>query len=280
MSNRWFAEFGVRSSAARASGVLRVTRRAAVVALAAATSLSGLLGRAADQVSRSEALQEIVTADRAGDGDRLLKLADELLARDADAAEAHYFRGRERFRRGQIAQSVADFDRYVELRPEREPPQWERGIALYYQADYARGAKQFELYQTFDNRDVENSVWRYLCLAKQDGVESARKTMLPIERDPRVPMMDIFRLYAGQAKPNDVLAAARAGEPSPEVLDGRLFYAHLYLALYHDAAGDRPLVRKYIDLAADERLRQHPRINAYMWAVARVHQRLLKEDRP
>ncbi|MFO0905905.1 MAG: hypothetical protein U0939_23060 [Pirellulales bacterium] len=264
---------------ARASGLHGMTRRSAL-SLVAASCLAGQLGQAANQMSRADALQTIAAADRSGDGDQLLKLADDLLARDAEAAEAHYFRGRERFRRGDVAGSVADFDRYVQLRPEREPPQWERGIALYYHAEYARGAKQFELYQTYDDRDVENSVWRYLCLAKKDGVEAARKTMLPIERDPRVPMMDIFRLYAGQAKPDDVLAAAQAGEPSPEVLDGRLFYAHLYLALYYDAAGNRPLVRKYIDLAAEERLRQHPRINAYMWAVARVHQRQLKEDRP
>lgn len=242
--------------------------------------VTGPLGQAAEEMSRAEALQAIATADRAGDGDRLLKLADELLARDKEAAEANYFRGRERFRRGQIAGSVADFDRYVELRPEREPPQWERGIALYYHREYARGAKQFELYQTYDNRDVENSVWRYLCLAKTEGGEKARQTLLPIERDPRVPMMEVFGLYGGKVTPEQLLAAAHAGEPSPEVLAGRLFYAHLYLGLYYDVAGNKELCRKYIDLAADERLRNHPRINGYMWAVARVHQRQLKEDKP
>jgi lipoprotein NlpI len=224
-------------------------------------------------------VQQIARADRAGKGDELLRLANELIAQDPRSADAFYFRGREHFRRGAIEKSVADFDRLVQLRPEREPPQWERGIALYYARQYARGAKQFELYQTYDSRDVENSVWRYLCLAKVDGVEKARSTMLPIENDPRVPMMEVFGMFAGKVTPQQVLAAAHAGEPDPVTLAGRLFYAHLYLGLYYDAAGNDELCRKYIDLAADEKLNGHPRINSYMWAVARVHQGTLQQNK-
>ena len=71
--------------------------------------------------------------------------------------------------------------------------------------------------------------------------------------------------------PDDVLAAARAGDPQPEVLAGRLFYAHLYLGLFYEAAGNAELAKKYITLAADEKLRTSGRINTYMWDVARVH---------
>src|SRR5687768_14733183 len=52
-----------------------------------------------------------------------------------------YLRGREHFRAGQVAESVADFDRYVELLPSAENQQWERGISYYYAGDYAKGAK-------------------------------------------------------------------------------------------------------------------------------------------
>lgn len=252
----------------------------AVLVLLTTALLARFDVRADEPPSRAESIQGLAEAERAGDGDRVLRLANELIGRDAQAAEAYYWRGRERFRRGEIAGSVKDFDRLVELRPEREPPQWERGIALYYDRQYARGAKQFELYQTFDNRDVENSVWRYLCLAKVEGKEKARATLLPIDRDPRVPMMEIFGLYAGHVTPEEVLAATRAGDPPAEALAGRLFYAHLYLGLYYDVEGDPELCRKYIGLAADEKLRSHPRLNAYMWAVARVHQRQLAAAKP
>jgi lipoprotein NlpI len=226
---------------------------------------------AVDREADGETARKLAIADRAGDGDALLMLATAWIARDAAAADAYYWRGRERFRRGQVAQSVQDFDRYIELRPEREPPQWERGIALYYDGQFARGAKQFELYQTFDNRDVENSVWRYLCLACAENRDKARATMLPVDRDPRVPMTEIFQLFAGKATPEQVLAAARANDPPADVLAGRLFYAHLYLALFYESEGQTERCRQYLMLAADKELRRNPRINPYMWAVADVH---------
>lgn len=197
--------------------------------------------------------------------------ATRALASNPRLSDGYYLRGREHFRLGKINESAADFDKYVELAPTVAPRQWERGITLYYAGRFADGAKQFEDYQTFDNRDVENSVWRYLCLARDVGVAKARETMLPIERDPRVPMMDVYELYRGNRSADDVLKAAQTGDPSPETLAGRLFYAHLYLGLFFEAGGDAAQARKYITLAADKKLAEHPRINRYMWDVARIH---------
>ena len=123
----------------------------------------------------------------------------------------------------------------------------------------------------------ENSTWRYLCMARSVGVEKARGTMLPIENDPRIPMMQIYDLYRGKRTPDEVLDAARAGAPTDEVLAGRLFYAHLYLGLYYEANGESELAKKYIYLAADEKLSHSNRINTYMWDVAHVHAELLRQ---
>ena len=95
--------------------------------------------------------------------------------------------------------------------------------------------------------------------------------MLPIRHDPRIPMMQIYDLYRGKLQPKDVLEAAQADEPSREQLAGRLFYAHLYLALYYDATGDRERAAQYIRLAAADDLGKNPLINRYMWDVARIH---------
>jgi len=204
-----------------------------------------------------------------------VELATAAIKQDAKLASAYYLRGREQFRLGKVKASVADFDRYVELRPDVESRQWERGIADYYTQQYDKGAKQFELYQTFHNNDVENSVWRYLCMVPKHGIEKARAVMLPIENDRRVPMMQVYELYRGNLKPEDVLTACKRDDPPPEVLAGRLFYAHLYLGLYHEVAGQADLAAKYIKLAADKTLADNPRINRYMWDVARIHAELM-----
>ena len=66
---------------------------------------------------------------------------------------------------------------------------------------YDAGAKQFAAYQTVDSNDVENAVWRFLCMARAHGVDEARKSLLKVKHDARVPMMEIYALFAGQAKP-------------------------------------------------------------------------------
>jgi lipoprotein NlpI len=88
-------------------------------------------------------------------------------------------------------------------------------------------------------------------------------------------MSEVYRLFAGQAQPDEVLAAAIAGSPSPAQKNERLFYAHLYLGLYYEAAGDAGRAREHIERAA----RSH-KIGHYMWNVADVHSRRLAAAAP
>jgi lipoprotein NlpI len=207
-------------------------------------------------------------ADAAKDYDRLLEL-------QPDEAEYYYSRGRSRFCAGQVEESIADFDKYIELRPEVKSQQWERGIALYYAGRYEAGAAQFELYQTYHDNDVENATWRYLCMARAVGVEKAQAALLPIENDTRVPMMQIYALYRGELKPAEVLQAATvgAGEGAAAAtrLNNNLFYVHLYLGLYYEAAGEAKLARAHLLTAADKH-----KIGHYMWDVARLHAERLR----
>jgi lipoprotein NlpI len=198
------------------------------------------------------------------DYDQLLKLAPE-------RAEAYDQRGSQRFILGQIQPAIDDFDRFIQLRPEQEPWHWKRGIAYYYSGRYDEGRRQFEGYQTIDDNDVENAVWRYLCMARVLGVPAARDAMLSIKHDTRVPMMEVDALYRGQAQPEAVLAAVRAGSPTPEALNARSFYAHLYLGLYYEVALDAARAREHITTAATKH-----KIDHYMWNVADVHAQRLK----
>jgi lipoprotein NlpI len=188
-------------------------------------------------------------------------------------AEAFDERGSQHFMLGEIRESIDDFDEAIRLDPRREPGHWKRGISYYYAERYDDGRRQFEGYQRVDDNDVENAVWRYLCMARSVGVAAARDGMLKIKHDARVPMMDVYRLYSGTGTPDDVLAAARVGQPGAEALNVRLFYAHLYLGLFHEAAGDAAQARQHITEAAERH-----KIGHYMWNVADVHARRLRDS--
>lgn len=215
-------------------------------------------------------LAQAQEAANQGKHDVSVSLLDRLIERNPTAADAFYVRGREQFRRAKFQESLADFDKFVELRPKLASRQWERGITCYYAGEFKRGADQFALYQTYHDNDVENSVWRYLCMARTDGVEKARAAILPIKNDPRVPMMAVYDLYRGRLRPEDVLAAAQTGAAEGDQLSSQLFYARLYVGLYFEAAGEKDSARKYLVLAADEH-GDTQGVNRYMWDVARVH---------
>ena len=82
-------------------------------------------------------------------------------------------------------------------------------------------------------------------------------------------MRQVYDLFKGDLKPEDVLAAARAGSPPKEQLNQRLFYAYLYVGVYHDLAGDRKNALEQMEQAVEHR------IGHYMWDVARIHRDLL-----
>jgi lipoprotein NlpI len=234
---------------------------------------------AQDAVKQLTAVQQQV---RSGDLDGALQSLEPLLANDdldgpskarvrALAARVLHVRGAEHFRQARIAESIADFDRQVELQPDRAAEHWQRGIAYYYAGDYERGAKQFELHRTVNPEDVENAAWHFLCVVRgpQGSVEAAREKLIKVTRDPRVPMAQIHRLFAGELTPEDVL---RAGE---EAGDAARFYADLYVGLYHEALGQDAEATRSIERAAKNPASK----DNYMGDVARVHL-ALREKRP
>jgi tetratricopeptide (TPR) repeat protein len=173
------------------------------------------------------------------------------------------------FAAGRIAQSVAEFDELVRLLPDQAPYLWQRGIAQYYAGQFRECRAQFESHRTVNAADVENAAWHFLCVARAESVAAARAALLPVGPDSRVPMREIYRMFRGELSPEQVLAAAGA---RPE---GQ-FYAHLYLALYAEAAGDRARTLEQLRSAADNR---YAAVGGYMHMVARVHLTLLEGSR-
>lgn len=226
------------------------------------------------QGSATELLQKARQAASQGDSTRAVELASQVIDRDPSMVLAYHLRGREHFRLGKISESIADFDKCLELQPETKSQLWERGISLYYGGQFERGAEQFVFTHMYHENDVENSLWRYLCMARSVGAKKARAAMLPVTHDSRVPMMQIYNLYRGKSQPEEVLKAAKAVAPTKAALNLQLFHAHLYLGLYYDSLGQRELARKHISQATNE----YDVSPYYLADVARLHDALLQKE--
>lgn len=196
-----------------------------------------------------------------------------IIALDKSLANIYQQRGTVHFKAGKIKESIDDFDKYIELKPQAKISHWQRGISYYYAGRYDDGRKQFEGYQDFDSNDVENAVWRFMCMVRKDGLAKARKDILKIGDDRRVPMRQVYDLYKGDLKADDVFAATKAGDPSATQLSQRLFYAHLYVGIYQDLLGEKKAAFDHLNKATEEH-----RIGHYMWDVTRVHRDLLAKE--
>jgi lipoprotein NlpI len=170
------------------------------------------------------------------------------------------------FRNGRVVESAAGFDNLAKLIPQQAPELWQRGIALYYAGRYKDCRAQFESHRTVNPNDVENAAWHFLCVARAESPEKARSALLPVGPDSRVPMRQVYEMFRGKLTPQDVLAAA-GDQP-----DGQ-FYSRLYVGLYYEALGNKPLALENIKAAAADRFAA---VGGYMHTVAKVHLGILQ----
>jgi tetratricopeptide (TPR) repeat protein len=174
-------------------------------------------------------------------------------------------RGVAEFEQGRFAASAATFDELAKMMPDSAPDLWQRGIALYYAGRYADCRRQFESHRTVNPDDVENAVWHFLCVAREQNLAAARAAMLPVGPDPRVPMRQVYEMFRGAITPDAVMRAAGSEA------DGQ-FYGNLYVGLYLDATGQRTVAFQHVKAAASDR---YASAGGYMHMVARVHLKVL-----
>ncbi len=197
-----------------------------------------------------------------GDYEAAIAGYDRAVAAEPRDWQLYLLRGAAHFKAGQINASIEDFDRAVTLDPSQDPYLWQRGISYYYAGRFADCRAQFERHRLVNPNDVENAVWHLLCGAAEDGLESARKAMLPVGPDARRPMKEIDALFRGKGSAGDVETAAQEEGP------GARFYADLYVGLYYELTGEIEKAGAAIKRAASLPNR------GYMVEVARVHRRL------
>ncbi len=194
---------------------------------------------------------------------------DKALELDPKLTAAYQRRAIARFMLGRVKDACADFDKYNEANPEAAPQNWQRGIALYYAGRYEEGAKQFELHRTVNPDDVENAAWHFACVARWKNLGAAKAALIPVEGDTRIPMAKVQEMLAGKATVDEVLGAAKAGNPTAVELNRRLFYAHLYTSLYCEAIGKNEEAKQNLAAAAKHE------VPDYMYGVIKVRLELL-----
>ncbi len=213
---------------------------------------------------------EIDKAFLAGQPEKAIELATRVVTANPGTANVYMVRGMTYFRAGKIDESIQDFRKANELEPDSAPYNWQLGISLYYAKKYEEGQKQFESHKDVNPNDVENSVWHFLCLAKVQGIEAARKAVIPVGFDRRKPMMEVLKLYRGESTPEKVLAIAEDSNQGPKEKTMAQFYGYLYVGLYYDALGEAEKGRTFLKKCVDQKT------GGYMADVARIHLQLVK----
>lgn len=177
---------------------------------------------------------------------------------------------------GDFASAEADYRSMVELKPELDVSHWRLGIAMYYAGHPDQAAAQFDKYNTFDNVDRENGIWRYLSHHKAFGQEKAREQLLKYEKDDRPPFKEVYQLFEGKITAEEILSSVPA-TLEVEAKNSRLFYANLYIGLNHAAEGRQADARNALQKATEN---PWPRKAGYgpnyMWHVGRLHYQLLQ----
>ena len=180
-------------------------------------------------------------------------------------------RGGEKFKKADIKGSLEDFEAYIKVNPAAYADHWRYGISLYYAGRFEEGAKQFKAGEKAFGSDAENAFFHYICNARKEGYEKARKNILKIGTDTRVPMMKIYEMIQGKAKPDEVIETAEKAKLDKEDKNEALFYAHLYVGLNYEAEGNAKKCEEHLKIAVEKH-----KIGHYMWDVGNVHLQLMK----
>lgn len=177
---------------------------------------------------------------------------------------AYVQRGMAQFKQGQINASIEEFDCAERLNSRLTPRLWQRGLSYYYADRFAEGASQFETDLTVNGSDVEETVWRFLCIARLSGFAEAQQTLLAVGKDSRPIMRSIYSLFAGQTTPEAVL---QQGEHNSH----DRFYSHLYVGLYWEAMNQPDKAQFHITQAARLFQTDYRSSDDYMGYLAIVH---------
>ena len=172
---------------------------------------------------------------------------------DPKFADIYQMRGCAFFKLGNLRAAVGDWATFLRMKPEKEAEHWQIGVAYALLGSHEEARKQLEWHWTVNSGDMEVAFWHYLSVARMEGVDQARAALREIDGEERVPMNKLYELYQGKATEGDVWLAVAEGNPDAAEQTRRKFFAHLYLGLRKQAAGQltaaKAEIRKALDIA-------------------------------
>ncbi len=159
----------------------------------------------------------------------------------------HHTRAGVLFRLGQFQEAIQDYDYGIRFgSPHNTNSCWERGLAQYYAGDFQGGKEQFSRYHRVGALDIENGLWRMLCIAEDKGMEIARQTMLEYPNKRRKPFPALLALYLNKGNTEAVFTEATLGITLEQELRVNLFNAHYYVGKYYEITEQKGLALTHI----------------------------------
>lgn len=181
------------------------------------------------------------------------------------------------FKRNQVAESAADFDRALQLDQSQAPYLWQRGLTLFYAERLSDAMAQFSMDVSANPNDTEETIWHMLSNIRhrvrdrnqtcQVAVAAARGELLPVGRDSRPVMRNVMKMFRGEVNPQSLDTLATQNSAS-----NAYFYVHLYRGLYFEAMCDTVKSNTEM-LKAVHSGYGGQQSSDYMWHLARVHLR-------
>ncbi|GAB4150108.1 MAG: hypothetical protein Tsb009_24770 [Planctomycetaceae bacterium] len=203
----------------------------------------------------------------------------ERIKRDPKKIEWYSRRADAYFFLGKFKKAVADYEKMVALNPKLNSSHWRRGIAWFYAGEYRKAAHQFEIYNTFDNVDRENGIWRFFSQTKAHGLKKARQSLLKYKKDDREPFPDVYRLFSADITGKEILRKIAAAKIDKTEREKRLFYAELYIGLDHALHGRNQEAIQHLEKAVANQWGPTAGFGPnYMWHVGRLHYELLTKS--
>jgi len=177
---------------------------------------------------------------------------------------------------GRFKDAQRDYLEMVKLDPSLDESHWRLGIAHFYAGDFKAAAAQFDKYNSFDNVDRENGIWRYFSHFKALGKEAARKELLKYEKDDREPFPSVYKLFAGEMTGEEILASIKEAKIGDAERAKRYFYAHLYIGLNAAIEGNDAVALENLKKSnANEWGKAAGYGPNYMWHVGRLQSEIL-----
>ena len=214
-------------------------------------------------VAQSSAAEQSTSA-------KIAALTARIAASPADVS-LYSHRGDENLFAGNFPAAVADFEKMIEIDPKLDVPHWRLGIAYYFAGSYEKASHQFAKYHTYENRDRENGIWKFMSDAKARGVQNARQTMLSYDQFDREPFPALYDLFAGRTSKEKLLAnVASSNSAADRTVE---FFAHYYAGVYEQLLGQDDAARTHLQRAIAVYSAPGPSAGgaSYMWRVGRLH---------